>query len=87
MEGAWAERASTLSDLLHTNPTGKTYGYFPASSSAVTQLFLLCHTQIIHTRNKRSMPYSSTLAVLQPLFEYTSNNVCQIISQSAIENA
>ena len=50
MEGAWAERASTLSDLLHTNPTGQTYGYFPACSSAVTQLFLLCHTDNPHSQ-------------------------------------
>jgi len=32
------------------------------------------------------MPYSSTLAVLQPLSEYISN-VYQITSRSAIKNA
>jgi len=47
MEEAWVERALMLSDLLHTNSTGQTCGYFPVYSLVVI------HVEDVQQMNKK----------------------------------
>ena len=57
MKGAWIERASILSNLLHTNSTGQTCGYFPA-----------CSLTVIHVEKVQQMDEEHSLRVSNFLF-------------------